>query len=147
MEKQTSGRFRGKVILRRVITILVVLAILAGVRLLMGTRQLMYLSARDIARIEVNINPPGTALTATGDDAAEAVKVLNRTVCYLSQQEEVSGQAVALTIYKHDGTTMSVLSCGDSLTIDGHTYRARLSDGEKLSDWAQALAEKQEIQS
>lgn len=147
MEKPTSGRSRGGLILRRLIAVLVVLAILAGIRLFMGTRQMMYLSARDIARIEVSITPPGTTLTATGDDAAEAVKVLNRTVCYLPQTEEVAGQAVVLTIHKHDGTTMTVTSCGDYLAIDGKGYHARLSDGEKLSDWAQALAEKQEVQS
>ncbi len=147
MENQTAASARGRRVLQRIIAVVVVLACLAGVRLLLGTRQMMYLAARDIARIEVTITPPGTTLTATGDDTAEAVKVLSKTVCYAPQKDEVAGQTVALTIYKHDGTTMAVTSCGDFLTIDGKWYRARLSDGEKLSDWAQALAEKQNIQS
>ena len=143
MENQSATPSRRSRIWQRIAAVLVVLACLAGIRLLMGTRQMMYLSARDIARIEVAITPPGTTLTATGDDAAEAVKILSKTVCYTQQKEEVAGQAVTLTIYKHDGTAMMVISCGDHVTIDGKGYRARLSDGEALAAWAQALADKQ----
>lgn len=42
---------------------------------------------------------------------------------------------------------MTVTACGDHFTIDGKGYRTRLSDGEALAAWAQALAEKQEVQS
>lgn len=147
MENQPAHQPREHRVLKRIAVVLVALAFLAGIRLFLGTRQMMYLSALDIARIEVTITPPGTTLTATGDDAAEAVKVLNQTVCYTPQKEDVAGQAVTLTIYNHDGTTMTVTACGDHFTIDGKGYRTRLSDGEALAAWAQALAEKQEVQS
>lgn len=133
-------------LLRRLLTIGAVLVCLVIARLLLGTQQMMYLSAVDIHHIDVTITPPGTTLTASGDDAAEAVKILNKTVCYYPQ-EEVAGQAVNLTIYMHDGTTMTVTGCGDHFTIDGKGYKTRLSDGEKLAQWAQALAEKQGLQS
>lgn len=141
MDKQVPNRTR--IILRRLLTVAVVLLCLAAARRLLGTRQMMYLSAVDIHHIEVTMTPPGTTLTASGDDAAEAVKILSKTVCYHPQQEEVAGQTVALTIHKHDGTTMTVTACGDHFTIDGKGYKTRLSDGEKLAQWAQALAEKQ----
>lgn len=129
-------------LLRRLLTIGAVLVCLVIARLLLGTQQMMYLSAVDIHHIDVTITPPGTTLTASGDDAAEAVKILNQTVCYYPQ-EEVAGQAVSLTIYMHNGTTMTVSSCGDHFSIDGKGYKTRLSDGDTLAQWAQALAEKQ----
>ena len=142
---KSSSRFSA--ILRRLVTILVVLAVLAGVRLLLGTRQMMDLSAKDIDHIEVTVTPPGTTLTAVGDDSAEAVKVLNQVVCYYPRQEAVAGQSVTLVIYMHDATTMTVTACGDQYTIDGKGYKTRTADGDALSAWAQALAEKQNLQS
>lgn len=145
MEKQTSSH--NHPILRRIATILVVLVILAAARLLLGSRQMMYLSATDIDHMDVTISPSGTTVTAVGDDSAAAVNILSQTVCYYPQQEEVAGQSVSLDIYMHDGTIMTVTACGNHFTIDGKSYKARLSDGEALEDWAQALAEKQGSQS
>lgn len=133
-------------LLRRLLTVAAVIICFVLIRMVLGTQQMMYLSAVDIDHIDVTITPPGTTLTASGDDAAEAVKVLNKTVCYYPQ-EEVAGQAVTLTIYMHDGSTMTVTGCGDHFTIDGKGYKTRPSDGEKLVQWAQALAEKQGLQS
>lgn len=133
--------------LRVALRLLLVLACVVGIRLLMGSRPLMYLSALDVERIEVSLTPPGTVLTAVGDDAAQAVTLLSKTVCYPPRDEVFSGQAVTLTIYKHDGSVMTVTACGDQFTMDGKGYRARLSDGESLAQWAQALAQKQDVQS
>lgn len=141
MDKQVPNRTR--ILLRVLLIAAAVLCFLTALRLLLGTRQMMYLSAVDIHHIEVTMTPPGTTLTASGDDAAEAVKILNKTVCYYPQQEEVAGQTVALTIHRHDGTTMTVTACGDHFTIDGKGYKTRLSDGEKVDQGARALAEKQ----
>ena len=140
MDKQTPKRFPK--IFQRLLILAAVLLCLAGLRLLLGTRQMMYLSAVDIHHMEVTVTPPGTTMTASGDDAAEGVKILNKTVCYYPQQEEVAGQAVALTIYRHDGTTMTVTACGDHFTIGGKGYKTRSADGETLAAWAEALAEK-----
>lgn len=145
MEKKTS---KGpSPLLRRLLTIGAIILFFVLARLLLGTQQMMYLSALDIDHIDVTVTPTGTTMTASGDDAAEAVKVLNKTVCYYPQQQEVTGQAVTLIIYMHDGSTMTVIGCGDHFTIDGKGYKTRLSDGEKLDQWAQALAEKQGLQS
>lgn len=145
MEKQTSSN--NHPILRRIATILIVLVILAAARLLLGSRQMMYLSATDIDHMEVTMTPQGTTVTAVGDDSAAAVNILSQTVCYYPQAEEVTGQSVSLEIYMHDGTTMTVTACGDHFTIDGKSYKTRLSDEEALAEWAQALAEKQGSQS
>lgn len=147
MENQTAASSRRSRFLKRLAAVVLAILCLAGIRFLLGSRQMMYLSAKDIARIEVSITPPGSTCTATGDDSAAAVKILSRTVCYAARDEEVSGQTVALTIYKHDGTTMTVTACGDRCTIDGKTYRIRLSDEEDLLQWAQALADVQNTQS
>ena len=145
MEKQTF--FQSHPLLRRILTILVVLLVLAVARLLLGSRQMMYLSALDVDHIDVSITPPGTVATAVYDDAAQAVNILNQMVCYYPQSEKVAGESVTLTIYKHDGTTMTVVSCGSHITIDGKGHKTRLSDGEALSAWAQALVDKQASQS
>ena len=145
MDKQLPNRTH--LILRRILTVVVVLALLVAVRLVLGSKEMMYLSARDIDHIEVTVNPDGLVLSAYGDAAAEGVKVLNKTICYYPQAEEVAGQSGALQIYMHDETTMTVVSCGDHCTIDGKGYKTRLADGEALVQWAQALAEKQGIQS
>lgn len=145
MDKKMPNRT--SVILRRILTVVVVLVVLAAVRLVLGSKEMMYLSAKDIDHIEVTVNPDGLALSAYGDDAAEGVKVLNKTICYYPQNEEMAGQAVTLQIYMHDETTMTVVSCGDHCTIDGKGYKTRAADGEALVQWAQALAEKQSTQS
>lgn len=146
MENQAVKHPRSR-ILQRLGTIVLVLLCLAGIRMLLGSRQMMYLSAKDIDHIEVTITPPGTTLTSVGDDSAEAVKILSQTVCYFPRSENVTGQSVTLTIYKHDGTTMTVTSCGDHCTIDGKAYWVRASDGEALAQWALSLSEKQSHQS
>lgn len=145
MDKQLPNRTH--LILRRILTVVVVLALLVAVRLVLGSKEMMYLSARDIDHIEVTVNPDGLALSAYGDDAAVGVKVLNKTVCYYPQAEEVAGQSVSLDIYMNDGTMMTVVSCGNHCTIDGKGYKTRSADGEALVQWAQALAEKQSTQS
>ena len=50
---------------------------------------------------------------------------------------------IQVSIYNHDGTTQQVVACGDYLEIDGKGYKMRLSDGEKIDAWADALAEAQ----
>lgn len=130
-------------VLSRILTVVVILVVFVLARLLLGSQEMMYLSAKDIDHIDVTVNPGGIALTSTGDDSAEAVKILNKTVCYYPQQEDVAGQAVTLTIYMHDETTITVTACGNHFIIDGKGYKTRMSDGEKLDQWAQALAEKQ----
>lgn len=145
MDKQTPARINP--ILRRILTVVAVLIILALARLLLGSQEMMYLSSLDIDHIEVTVNPDGIVMTAAGDDAAAAVKVLNKTVCYYPQSEEVAGQSVSLNIYMLNDTLMTVTACGDHYTIDGKGYKTRFSDGEALLQWAQDLAEKQGIQS
>lgn len=145
MDKQTPTRINP--ILRRILTVVAVLIILALARLLLGSQEMMYLSSLDIDHIEVTVNPDGIVMTAAGDDAAAAVKVLNKTVCYYPQSEEVAGQSVSLNIYMLNDTLMTVTACGDHYTIDGKGYKTRFSDGEALLQWAQDLAEKQGIQS
>nr|WP_317400991.1 hypothetical protein [uncultured Gemmiger sp.] len=147
MENQTVKNSRYARILRRLGAGILILLCLGGIRILLGSRQMMYLSATDIDHIDVTITPPGTTLTSVGDDSAEAVKILSQTVCYFPRSESVAGQAVTLTIYKHNGTTMTVTSCGNHCTIDGKAYRVRSSDGEALAQWALSLAEKQNVQS
>lgn len=134
-------------VLSRILTVVAIIVVFVLARLLLGSQEMMYLSAKDIDHIDVAVNPDGIVLTSTGDDSAAAVKILNKTICYYPRQEEAAGQAVTLTIYMHDETTMTVTACGDYFNIDGKGYKTRLSDGEKLAEWAEALAEKQGIQS
>lgn len=147
MENQTAASSRRSRFLQRLAAIVLAIVCLAGIRFLLGSRQMMYLSAKDISRIEVSITPPGSTCTATGDDSAAAVKILNQTVCYGARNENTSGQTVALTIYNHDDTTMNVTFCGNCCTIDGKSYRIRPSDEESLLQWAQTLADAQNTQS
>ena len=109
MENQQPKR--KSLLLHRLAMVAVALVCLAAIKMLLGTRTLMYLYARDIDHIAVTVTPPG--------------------------------QAVSLTIYNHDGTTQQVVACGDYLEIDGKGYKMRLSDGEKIDAWADALAEAQ----
>ena len=120
MENQQPKR--KSLLLHRLAMAAVALVCLAAIKMLLGTRTMMYLYARDIDHIAVTVTPPGESLTATGDDVAGAV---------------------SLTIYNHDGTTQQVVACGDYLEIDGKGYKMRLSDGEKIDAWADALAEAQ----
>ena len=136
---------RKSLLLHRLAMVAVALVCLAAIKMLLGTRTLMYLYARDIDHIAVTVTPPGESLTATGDDVAEAVSLLSKAVTHGRQNEAPAGQAVSLTIYNHDGTTQQVVACGDYLEIDGKGYKMRLSDGEKIDAWADALAEKQGI--
>ena len=61
------------------------------------------------------------------------------------RKEPVAGQAISLTICNLDGSVQQVVVSGDYLEIDGRGYRMRLSDGEKVQAWAEALAEAQGV--
>ena len=128
MENQQPKR--KSLLLHRLAMVAVALVCLAAIKMLLGTRTLMYLYARDIDHIA---------------DVAEVVSLLSKAVTHGRQNEAPAGQAVSLTIYNHDGTTQQVVACGDYLEIDGKGYKMRLSDGEKIDAWADALAEKQGI--
>lgn len=145
MDKQESNRSHP--IARKILTVVVVLLVLAAARLLLGSKEMMYLSATDVDHIEATVLPDNISVTAVGDDSAAAVKILNRTVCHYPQAEKEAGQSVTLTLYMHDGTTMTVTACGSHFEIDGKGYKARSSDGEALVEWAKALSEKTEAQS
>lgn len=140
MENQQPKR--KSLLLHRLAMVAVALVCLAAIKMLLGTRTMMYLYARDIDHIAVTVTPPGESMTATGDDVAEVVSLLSKAVTH-GRSEAVAGEAVSLTIYNHDGTTQQVVACGDYLEIDGKGYKMRLSDGEKIDAWADALAEAQ----
>ena len=130
--------------LKRLLTLLIALLCLFGVKALLGTRTMMYLYARDIDHIEVNITPPGVTMTAAGEDTAAVVSLLSKAVTH-GRQEPVTGQAIALTIYYLDERVQQLNVCGDYLEVDGKRYKMRLSDGEAIEAWARALAEKQGV--
>ena len=141
--QKTTARKPGKLI-RRIGMVLVAVLCLFGIKMLMGTRTMMYLYARDIDHIEVAVTPPGATLTATGTDMSSAVTLLSNAVTY-GRKEPVAGQAISLTICNLDGSVQQVVVSGDYLEIDGRGYRMRLSDGEKIQAWAEALAEAQGV--
>lgn len=134
---------RKKLWLHRLAMVAAALICLVAIKMLLGTRTMMYLYARDIDHIEVTITPPGETLTATGDDVAEVVSLLSKAVTHGRQKETPAGQAVSLTICNHDGTTQQVVVCGDYLAVDGRGYKMRTADGDKIAAWADALAASQ----
>lgn len=142
MENQEPKR--KNLLLHRIAAVAVALLCLFGIKLALGTRTMMYLYARDIDRIEVAVTPDGTAMTATGADVSNVVSLLSKTVTHGREHEAPAGQYISLTICNHDGSTQQVGVCGNYLEIDGRGYRMRQSDGEKISEWADNLAQAQQ---
>ena len=83
-------------------------------------------------------------MTAVGDDSAAVVSFLSKAVTH-GRKEPVTGQTISLTIYNLDESVQQVNVCGEYLEVDGKGYKMRLSDGEAIAAWAQALAEKQGV--
>ena len=77
-------------VLSRILTVVAIIVVFVLARLLLGSQEMMYLSAKDIDHIDVAVNPDGIVLTSTGDDSAAAVKILNKTICYYPRQEEAA---------------------------------------------------------
>ena len=142
MEKEKKNNSR--TILKRALTVVIAVLCVFGIKTLMGTRTMMYLYARDIDHIDVTVTPPGVTMTAVGDDSAAVVSLLSKAVTH-GRKEPVTGQTISLTIYNLDESVQQVNVCGDYLEVDGKGYKMRLSDGEAITAWAQALAEKQGV--
>lgn len=142
MEKEKQNNSR--TILKRALTVVIAVLCVFGIKTLMGTRTMMYLYARDIDHIDVTVTPPGVTMTAVGDDSAAVVSLLSKAVTH-GRKEPMTGQTISLTIYNLDESVQQVNVCGDYLEVDGKGYKMRLSDGEAITAWAKALAEKQGV--
>lgn len=130
-------------LLRSLLLILLAVAVFLLARFLMGTYTMMHLSATDIDHVELVVSPNGMSATSTGDDTAALVNLLRKVSVYYAQDAAVAGQSTALTIFKHDGSQMQVVLCGDHLTMDGKGYKCDAEASQKVLDWANELLAKQ----
>lgn len=121
------------------IVIAVVGILLAGK--LVGARPFKELSADEIARVSVELLPPGEKLELSEDDIQTLADILRTVVIYREDDSygEYDGQAVIYTITRTDGSELKIHAYNPFLIIDGAGYRTKYGPCEELSQFANQI--------
>lgn len=125
---------------QNLIAIGLIVAFVVAIRMFLGSYELMYLSSKDIDHVDVTTTPPGITAVSTGDDTAQMVKLLRKTVFHGKTNAVPAGQYTTMTLYFHDGTQQKISVCGDYIEVDGVGYSTREKDGAAIAEWAESLS-------
>lgn len=129
----------GKLVQNLIAIALVVAAFLA-VRALLGTRQLMYLTATSVDHVNVLTMDTGViTATTTGDDTAGLVKLLSKAVFHGAAQGEPAAPATHLQVCKKDGSQLDLVVCEGQITVDGSHHKIRTADSAAILAWSEEI--------
>ncbi len=129
-----------KVILVIVIVFLLACCFITGKELI-GVKPFKYLSRNDISAVTVKLVPPNITSAVNNDEVNELVEILNRVVTYRKDNSftKYSGQMVAFTIIKTDGSQLTVNAYYPFIIINGTGYKTKYEPCEQLNRFANNL--------
>lgn len=125
---------------QNVVLAVVIVAAVLLLRMVLGSRELMYFTASRFETVTVE-TVPSAAVTLEDRQVGELAPMLSKIVFY--RREEPSGETgrqLHLVATEPDGSQTDVVIWADGthLTMDGKTFQVRAKDVENVIQWVDA---------
>lgn len=124
--------------------VIAIIGILLAARFV-GVRPFKEISEDEIARVSVELLPPGEVLELSESDISALVEILRTVTIYRKDDSygEYNGQAVIYTITRTDGSETIINNCNPFLIVDGVGYRTKYGPSEELSRLGNEILERE----